>query len=265
MKINYALQTYDIASNSCFDRYCTNDKRELVQKCVSSFFRAIEYASKQNDYIHNVKIFDNGSSEITISLLNKIIDQISSEKIIIKIDKINTGSMIKSIKECFNWLKTEEGDIVYLVQDDYLYTETSIHEMLDIYCSILKDYSHECIVYPFNTPDHWKVQYRGRSTPRSIHLGCKQYWIQCYDISCCFMTGKNQLKNKWDTIKFFTSIDQINGIYGNLENISLNTLLVHQGILGLMPFESVALHMQGEREKEPFVNWKQRWEAVKDY
>jgi hypothetical protein len=137
--------------------------------------------------------------------------------------------------------------------------------MVDIYRSILKEFSDECIVYPFNTPDHWIHQYRGRATPRVIHPGCRQYWIQCYDISCAFLTGRKQLIKQWNLIEYFMSIDQVKGINGNLENISLNKMMVNRGALGLMPFESVSLHMQGEREKEPYIDWKNRWQSIKRY
>jgi len=266
MKINYAVQTYDIASNSCFDRYCTNDKKELVQKCISSFFRSIDYAAKQNpDRYHNVRIFDNGSSEDTIDFLQRIISQNENENVSIVLDRINSGSMINSILKCFNWLKDTEGDIVYLVQDDYLYLSTAIHQMLDMYCNILNNKSHQCVIYPFNTPDHWTYSYRYQSTPRMVEPGCLQYWIQCFDISCAFMTSREQLIEKWKRIEFFMSIDQVKGIDGHLESISLNRILVDDRVLGLMPFESVALHMQGEREKEPFINWKERWDNITNY
>jgi glycosyltransferase involved in cell wall biosynthesis len=266
MKINYAVQTYDIASNSCFDRYCTNDKKELVQKCISSFFRSIDYAAKQSpDQYHNIRIFDNGSTEDTIDFLNRIIEQNDNENVSIVLDRINSGSMINSIRTCFNWLKESEGDIVYLVQDDYLYTKTAIHEMVDIYLEILTKRRHQCIIYPFNTPDNWKSLYRYSSTPRMVELGCFQYWIQCFDISCAFMTGREQLIHRWSTIEFFMSIDQVKGVDGKLESISLNRILVDDGVLGLMPFESVGLHMQGEREREPYIDWKQRWNDIVNY
>jgi hypothetical protein len=73
------------------------------------------------------------------------------------------------------------------------------------------------------------------------------------------------LIKRWERIEFFMSIDQVNGIDGHLESISLNRILVDDGVLGLMPFESVGLHMQGEREREPYIDWKQRWNDVVNY
>jgi len=265
MVVNYALQTYDIASNSCFDRYCTNDKKELVHKCISSFFRSVDYAASMNlDNDHHIVVFDNGSTQETIDLINRAIQKFSSDNLKIELKQINTGSMITSIRKCYEWLRDTDGDIVYLVQDDYLFTEDAIYQMVDVYTNILTEAKHYCIIYPYNTPDHWSKQYRMRVTPRMVYPGERQYWIQCYDISCTFMTARVQLKKQWKWIEYFMSIDQVNGLNntGALENISLNKMMVDEKVMCLMPFESVALHMQGEREKEPYIDWQKRWNSI---
>ena len=265
MIVNYALQTYDIASNYCFNRYCTNDKKELVHKCVSSFLKSVQYAAMLNpNNTHRVMVFDNGSTSDTIDLINRAAEKLSRENFKIELNQINTGSMIESIRRCYEWLRDTEGDIVYLVQDDYLYTEDAVHQMIDIFTKILEEAKHYCIVYPFNTPDNWLQQYRLRTTPRMIHPGERQYWIQCFDISCAFMTAREQLKKQWHWIDYFMSIDQVRGLHGsgNLENISLNKIMVDEKVMALMPFESVALHMQGEREKDPYIDWKKRWDSI---
>lgn len=266
MKINYALQTYDVASNSCFDRYCTNDKKELVHKCISSFFQSVKHAADaNNDVFHNVEVFDNGSTEDTINLVNRAINLLTTDNFKIKLNRINSGSMINSIRICFNWMKDSDADLVYLVQDDFLFVKNGIIQMIDIFNRFHLETGHPPIVYPFNVPDNLLNQYRLRSTPRLIHPGSKQYWIQNYDISCTFMIHRDQLIRNWKWIEYFMSIDQVEGLNGtgDLENISLNKIMVDEKVLCLMPFESVALHMQGEREKDPYIDWKQRWDSIK--
>jgi glycosyltransferase involved in cell wall biosynthesis len=265
MIINYALQTYDRSSNSCFDRYCTNNKKELFHKCVSSFFNSIKNAASENLGIqHNIHVVDNGSTEETLDLIERAIKKFNSENVNIELKKLNSGSMIESIKYCFEWLKETEGDLVYLVQDDYLYVEDGIYQMIEVFLDFYAETNHLPLIYCFNTPAHWKEQYKLRSTPRLIYPGKKQYWMQNYDISCTFMTHREQLRKNWHWIEYFMSIDQVNGLHnkGDLENISLNKILVDEKVLGLMPFESVGLHMQGNREKEPYIDWVKRWDSI---
>lgn len=264
-KINYALQTYDITSNYCFDRYSTNNKKELVHKCISSFFRSVQNAAYENKEIyHNVKVFDNGSTEETIKLIKRAIEKLTCNNFNIELFSLNSNSMIESIRACYEWLKNTEGDLVYLVQDDYLYVESGIYQMIDVFIKFYTETNHLPLIYPFNTPDYWKNQYRLRSTPRMVYEGNKQYWIQCYDITCTFLTHRKQLEKNWHWIEYFMSIDQVKGLNGtgDLENISLNKILVDEHVLGLMPFESVGLHMQGEREREPYIDWKKRWDTI---
>jgi hypothetical protein len=265
MIVNYALQTYDISSNYCFDRYSTNDKKELVHKCVSSFFHSVKDAAEQNkDIQHNIMVFDNGSTEETIQLIKRAKESLTCENLKITLNNLNSGSMIKSIEACFEWLKETEGDLIYLAQDDYLYIKDGIYQMIDVFSSFYNETNHLPLIYCFNTPDNWLQQYKLRSTPRMVYPGKKQYWIQNYDISCTFMTHKKQLEKNWHWIEYFMSIDQTKGLNGtgNLENISLNRILVDEKVLGLMPFESVGLHMQSEREKEPYIDWKKRWSEI---
>lgn len=265
MIVNYALQTYDITSNSCFDRYSTNDKQKLVQTCISSFFRSVKYAADQNLEIqHDIKVVDNGSTESTLDLIGRAIEKFNGQNINIELISLNSGSMIESMRFCFELLRDIQGELVYLVQDDYLYVEDGIHQMIDVFVNFYTETIHLPLIYCFNTPAHWKEQYRLRTTPRLIYPGKKQYWIQNYDISCTFLTHKKQLQKNWHWIEYFMSIDQVNGLNdrGDLENISLNKILVEENVLGLMPLESVGLHMQGEREKEPYIDWEKRWNSI---
>jgi hypothetical protein len=53
-----------------------------------------------------------------------------------------------------------------------------------------------------------------------------------------------------------------NGEDGNLENVSINKIMVDRGVLGLQPFDSIALHMQSELEKDLYIDWEKRWNSV---
>jgi hypothetical protein len=69
----------------------------------------------------------------------------------------------------------------------------------------------------------------------------------------------NNFKHNKDILDYFVSLDSK---LPDLESISLNKILVKRGILGVCPFESIALHMQGEYEKDPYVDWKLLWDSI---
>jgi hypothetical protein len=39
-------------------------------------------------------------------------------------------------------------------------------------------------------------------------------------------------------------------------------MFTQRGILGIMPMNSVALHMQGPAEKDPYIDWKTLWDSI---
>ena len=53
-----------------------------------------------------------------------------------------------------------------------------------------------------------------------------------------------------------------NNTVGDLENKSLNKMFTERGVLGVQPFTSVALHMQDEYWKDPYIDWRKRWDSV---
>jgi hypothetical protein len=40
---------------------------------------------------------------------------------------------MSSIRNCYEWLKFTESELVYQVQDDYLFIESAIFELIDIF------------------------------------------------------------------------------------------------------------------------------------
>lgn len=264
IKINYALQVCDVASNQSNPRYCSDSKTEVTIKCVTSFLRSVEYAAKNNaDALHTVMIFDDKSSQEVVDFLQRAKQVFHKENVHIIVQRINSTGIMDSIRTCWEWLRDQESDLVYQVQDDYLYTEDAIFQMISMFMQIYNDLKTQPIIVPYHNSLHWRTQYFYRSTPRLITPGRSQYWLQCYDIPCTFMTGKPQFINHWDIYEKFLALNPKGNETGSgLEDISLNRILVDRQVLGLMPFTSLALHMQHEYEKDPFIDWKERWDSI---
>lgn len=262
MRIHYALQTCDIASNQVEDRYCCNTKHELIRKCVTSFFQSLHTAAeRERSFKHNVMIFDDHSTEDTIYFLEECVKIYSNYNVKVELTRLENRGIMNSIGACYNWLIESPADLVYQVQDDYLFENYAITEIIDIYLKLLNETKSEAIVTPYNAPYVWNGDYKNRPTPRTIFFGEKRYWLQIYDISCSFLTSRKNFINNRDLLKYFLSL---NPKGPDLESISLNKILVERGVLGVCPFESIALHMQGEYEKDPYVDWKRLWDSINE-
>jgi len=261
--IHYAVQTCDHKNSQSSIRYATEDRALLTRKCVTSLLHSIKYASENiPNSNHYVIIIDDGSSKETIEYFHKLQSIYQTDNVKISIRQYHNLGIIASIEECYHWLSNNGSDLVFQVQDDYLFLESAIYEMAFVYTQLLYDTQSQAIVFPYNDPRYWKTIYRYASTPRAIVPSKNRYWIQIYDIPCTFMTSVTQFDAHWDLYKKFFSLGPH---HERLEPESLNKILVERGVLGLAPIESVALHMQGEAEKDPYINWKERWDSIPAY
>lgn len=260
INFHYALQTCDYRNSQEINRFATDSKYELVKKCVTSFLISVDYVAKKvPNTKHTIAIFDDQSSEELIFYFKKLIKHFTCNNISFEFYQIKAGTLMPSVKKCWDWLEKNGKDMVYQVQDDYLYEKTTIFEMIDIWMQLKQDTNSDIFVVPYHDPRHWLTIYRYKPTPRAVIRGAHRYWLQCYDIPCTFMTSKNQFSKHWDMYEKFLSKDPTEY---TLESDTINRIVVDRNVLCLMPFESLALHMQSELEKDPYIDWKSRWDSV---
>lgn len=267
MIFHYAIQTCDTYSNQNTDRFTGTTKKEITWKCVTSFFIALKYAAEQNkEANHIVRIFDDRSSEETFEYLLKLASSFECSNIRISVTKTKIPGIMESIRECYEWLREGGKDFVYQVQDDYLFSETSIYEVIDIWYQIYYETKNHAIVSPFNDKWLWLLPYRNKSTPRAVFVGKQRYWIQYYDASCSFFTSVEIFRKNWNYLEKFLNLPPT-GIYENgkheFESISINKIFVDEGVLGIVPISTLAMHLQSELEKDPYIDWKEWWDGVK--
>lgn len=258
---HYAVQVCDTKSNQNQVRYCTNDRTYLSKKSLVSLMDTINFCISINPNTYHVInfIIDDISQELNC-FIDKIICYYSNnDKIKIFKTPVSFPGIMTSIKDCYEWLCKNGKQLVFQVQDDYLFHKTAIFEMADIWFQLYNDTKSDILVQPYNEYYHWTTLYRYRPTPRVIIPGKNRYWVQIYDISCSFMTSVQQLQTQWDLCEKFCNMDSLSK---KLEAESLNYIMTRRGVLGLTPVQSLSLHMQSELEKDPYIDWKSWWDQV---
>lgn len=263
IKVHYALQVCDTKENTNHaPRYPSRNRSEISQRSINSLLKSIKWCTEKSDQaIHTIKIFNDQSSDSTLEFINTTIKKYSSDRIIIEMESLIIGGVMNSIRACYEWMSDKGQDIVYQVQDDYLFEPNAIFEMIDVFNQLNIDLDTHAVICPYNQPIYWRIGYRYKSTPRMIVPAAHRYWIQLYDIPCTFMTSVYQFNRHWDLYNLFFSLDP-KGKDGGLEDLSLNKMFTEKGVLGVMPVESLALHMQTDLEKDPYIDWKERWDAA---
>ena len=269
--IHYAFQSCDIRSYQNAKRFCGDDRTELSKKSLKSFLQSVLFCAEKNPNIfHNILIVDDESSNELKSFYRECQIQFSNEKIFIDIFEMEKKSSTSfthqsyrnSLEKCYHWLQNSGKDLVYQIQDDYIFLESAIFEMVDLFFQIKKETGSECIISPYNDSWNWLALYRNKATPRVVVVGKKRYWIQYYDMSCTFMTSHNIFKDHWDLYYAFFEL-MLKKVAGMMENRSLNYILSRRGVLGLVPLSSLAFHMQTDLDKDPHIDWKPLWDSIK--
>jgi len=256
------LQVCDVKSYQGQKRYASEDRTEISKKSIKSFLESIKLSCITHPCVnHTVAIINDHSSEDLISFIKLLITKYESSKIKISlINLFNVTGISESIKFCYMWLRDNGKDLVYQVQDDYLFFPNAIGDMIDIHQQIYEQTESDCIVSSFNDPWYWNTIYKNKCTPRTVIVGKNGYWIQYYDMSCSFLTSYQQFNKHWELYDNFLHL--INEKSNDLENYSLNYILTRKGVLGLVPLNTLSFHLQSDTEKDPHIDYKPLWESV---
>lgn len=264
--IHYAMQCCDVANYQANTRFCTDNRTELSKKSVTSFLNSVKYLAEfEPKTQHFIHIFeDNCTEELKnyLKLCEKIYD---NKSITIEITSLNGKGIADSIKYCYEWLEYNGTNLVYQIQDDYMFTEKAIYYSVDMFYQLYQNYNTHAIICPYIDPDFMRA-YKGRSIPRLIELGRHSYWSQVYDTSCTFLTSHTQFTKHKDLYEIFYDLVKQRIVKGNiieLENKSLNYIFTKRGVLGVTPITGLTFHMQTEAEKDPYIDWKPIWDSIK--
>jgi hypothetical protein len=261
-QVHYAVTTCDTGSNQGKTRFCSDSKAEVVRKCLTSLFESIHYtADRVATSRHSVRIFDDHSTPETLAWLKQAAEYYTRGSVDITVESITTRGVMPGIRAGFTWLEKTGTDLVYWIPDDYMYVETGIYEMIDIFMQLRHDVAAESVVVGYNYPLHWLQPevYRYKVAPRMIVPGTNRYWMQVYDTPSTFLTSKQQFSQHWDLYnKFFA----MKGNDPRLEADTINHIFTRRGVLGIMPVDSVVFHMQAETERDPYKDWRPLWDSI---
>ena len=109
-------------------------------------------------------------------------------------------------------------------------------------------------IFPYNDPYHYIPV--NTQIPSYVVQSSGRHWRTNVLTSSCFMTHISIIKEEWDLFyKMGTS-----ELSSSMEDDSINQLFKTRGYFLLIPIPSLALHMQFDTEKDPFINWREWWD-----
>jgi hypothetical protein len=260
INIHYAVQTCTTKSNQGHKRFCSDSRSEITKKCVTSFFESVEYVTQINQNLtHHIRIIDDSSDQETVDYLKALCEKYTSDTIIPEIVFTKFDGIMDSIGACYEYLVDNGDNLVFQIQDDYMFTKTAIYEMVDLFYQLYAEKETQAVISGYNCPGWYSGDNKYRQEPIVMVPGIKRYWRQIFNTSCSFLTSINILKENWDLIELFLTLHPLES---RLEADSLNHMFVRRGIAGFCPINSVTFHMQSDFERDPYIDWKPIWDSI---
>lgn len=258
-QIHYAVQVHDASSRESLPRYIGNDRTMISKKSLVSFLKSVRYAADCAPHSHHVVrlIYDRCTPDL-VDYCHALPARFAASNIEIHITDLHPRmGIIDSIRECYQWMTDHGQDLVFQIQDDYLWSETAVAESIDIWYQNHENTGSHSLVQPYNNCWYWyRAQYVQH--PLTVILGGRRYWIQCYDTSCTFLTSHQQFVRHWDLYeKFFHLIETDDS---ELEAKSLNHIMTQRGVLGVTPVNTLTFHLANR--PDPYGDAHELWKSI---
>lgn len=256
MKLDIHLQTHSDVSVHGAHRYVGAPKSEIMLRCTQSLVRSINQAD--GDII--LRVFDDHSSSEIITTLLRIL---ANCKYPVEFVALEESGYNASCLASFSRARDDVRELIYFVEDDYLHAPSAIQEMLEAH-ALFKEKLGGCEValHPYDDPKNYWSAIFSRESCRVLY-GTKRHWrTNTHTTNTCW-TEAETLRRNWELFELLgryssTPYGQAHHIF---EASTINRIWREQVSL-FTPLPSLALHLQYEEHKDPYLDWRQWWSAA---
>lgn len=248
------MQTHSLGDSQRPDgtRFVGANKSEVLRRCTRSLIDSVNYAVPRLDYFDfQLVVLDDHSDAKSLSYLTNNLDH---AKFPTKLIHLESRGIMPSILACYEYGRDYGSDWVYFVQDDYLYEENAIYDMLMVAIETSQKTQSLTCVFPYNDP----YKYAPVNTAVQSHIIRSQdrHWRTQIMTHSCFMVHHQVIVKNWD---LFYNMGT-HPVTSDMEDKTINQLFRSRGYYLFVPIPSLALHMQYETECDPLIDWKPLWD-----
>jgi len=238
-------------------------KIEYVLRSLYSLIKCIKYLKKTNTDINiEIKIIDDNSSDENLEKIKSIINKSDlnievinhknhMHKNIIKNQSNNeTFSNLSCLLRCFEIGKSEGKDLVFFVEDDYIYFETALEEIVSTYERISSQINKELFISPADYPYLYT-----NNEKTNLLIGSRRHWRSVSKTLCTFLVSHKLIEKYWSNF-YNNCLDRHDPFEKYLNNI-------YEKEICISPIKSLSIHMTNVNSSyglSPFINYKSLWE-----
>jgi len=257
-------------TNTNIDIWDQNKKRifeypkiEYALRSLNSLIKNIKYLNNNNNNLEvKLKIVEDNSSNEN---LKKISDMIKSsnldievinhknnvhKNIIKKQTNNSTFSNLSSLLKCFEIAKDEGKDLVFFIEDDYIFFESALNEIVTSYERISSQINRELFICPTDYPYFYM-----NNQKTNILIGSKRHWRLVSKTLCSFITSHSLIKEYWSNF-YDNCLDRHDPFEKYLNKI-------YEKEICISPIKSLSLHMTNVNSSyglSPFIDYKSLWD-----
>ena len=241
-------------------RYVGANKPEISKRSFLSLVSTINHCidnAKENLNVTLIILDDRSNPDFL-----KVVHRATySSKFNIEVIHSKVQGVIPNIISQFKLGLDRGKELVYFAQDDYLYCENALYQMVDSYFKFTQLTGAEVCIYPFDDPYRYNLEYMRNDC--KVVLGSDRHWKNSYYTASCFMMRHETLVDNWDLFEEMGKVEHdsfcedksINRLFQNFEGLPRREIK-H---LLFTPIPSLAFHLEGDYEKDPFFDWKTLW------
>jgi glycosyltransferase involved in cell wall biosynthesis len=256
MKLDIHLQTHSDISVHGGNRYVGAPKSEVMLRCAQSLVTSINQV--EGDII--LRVFDDHSSSETITILRRIL---ATCKHPVEFVALEDGGYNASCLASFSMAHNDARELIYLVEDDYLHAPSAIQEMLEVHALFKEKLGgREVALHPYDDPKNYWSPIFSREDCRVVY-GTKRHWrTNTHTTNTCWVEI-GTLRRNWQLFEQLaryssTPYGQTHHIF---EDSTINKIWREQVAL-FTPIPSLALHLQHEEHKDPYLDWTAWWQSA---
>jgi len=249
------LQSHTKSSARKDERFCKASKLEVSTRCFKSLINTINWARNQQTTIpvnYRLIVLDDHSDEEFLDLVKQTIKTSTFE---IELEHLENGGIMPSILRSYEIGKERGSGLVYFAQDDYLYYESCLWEMIDVFFHATELSKHNVCIFPYDHPLRYSMLV-DKPYFYKVIVGAKRHWRTAYHTACCFMTTHETVLKEWDLFEAMGkhAYDEI------CEDETINKLFSERKYLLFTPMPSAALHMGMWSDWDPLIDWQTLWD-----
>ena len=239
-------------------------KIEYALRSLNSLIKNIKYLNNNNNNNLEVKlkIVEDDSSDENLKKISDMINNSNLDievinhknnihKNIIKKQTNNaTFSNLSSLLKCFEIAKDEGKDLVFFIEDDYIFFESALDEIVTSYERISSQINRELFICPTDYPYFYMD-----SQKTNVLIGSKRHWRLVSKTLCSFITSHTLIKEYWSNF-YDNCLDRHDPFEKYLNKI-------YEKEICISPIKSLSLHMTNINSSyglSPFIDYKSLWD-----